>query len=812
LDYIAAAILAVVFGAIGCQPAKEFYFLRDGDLSYYRNVATSIEVPQEPVDTPNDLEEALPPRTLWNHEKTDYWNLSLEEAIRIAMARNQVMHDLGGRVVTNPTRVATIYEPAIQETDPRFGLGGAMSQFDARFAASMAWERNDRQINNIFLGGGTRGFQQDVGRFRSELSKRTGDGTRFAVRHNVDYDWNNAPANQFPSAYDVTLEAEARHPFLQNGGVQFNRIAGPDARPGLHFRNGILLARVDTDIRLADFEAGVRDLVNDVENAYWDLYFAYRDLDAKIAARDSALATWRRVQRLRAAGAVGGEAANEARASEQYFFFRAEVENSLSGMAAGSSRAGLGTRSGAFLGAGGLYAREANLRYLLGLPGNDGRLIRPSDEPTTARVVVDWNEALAEAVTRRVELRQQRWRVKRREMELIASRNFLLPQLDAVALYRWRGFGDDLIDPDSRGAPPFDNAYQSLTDGDLQEWQLGLNFSVPLGFREGHAAVRNAQLKLARERAVLEDQKRKVSHDLAATLRELHRAYTVTQTNYNRRLRAAARVEAVRRELEDAQRTTIDRLLDAQKDQADAEVAYFQSLVEYNVAIKAVHFEKGSLLEFNDVYLTEGPWPAKAYQDAQRLARRAAKLPLDYRMTIPLPISRGIYPQQQPLETPPATKAGRPEEVPALPVGGAAATPVIEWSGAVPVAIDDGSVKATAGAVPEGPVIKQAPRALSAPEIAHQRPLPLGKPGKPASHAAPSSRPPFGFRSSVIRAMTQDVKPSAAAPRRFVPHRSGVRPTAFFAGPSPRTAAPRSTDSAAGQLRRLPAIDLPKRQ
>ena len=40
------------------------------------------------------------------------------------------------------------------------------------------------------------------------------------------------------------------------------------------------------DIALVDFEIGVRNLVSDVENAYWELYFAYRDLDAKIAGRN----------------------------------------------------------------------------------------------------------------------------------------------------------------------------------------------------------------------------------------------------------------------------------------------------------------------------------------------------------------------------------------------------------------------------------------------------------------------------------------------------------------------------------------------
>ena len=32
-----------------------------------------------------------------------------------------------------------------------------------------------------------------------------------------------------------------------------------------------------------------------------------------------------------------------------------------------------------------------------------------------------------------------------RELELLAARNFVAPQLDAVGLYRWRGFGKHLL-------------------------------------------------------------------------------------------------------------------------------------------------------------------------------------------------------------------------------------------------------------------------------------------------------------------------------------------------------------------------------
>ena len=74
-----------------------------------------------------------------------------------------------------------------------------------------------------------------------------------------------------------------------------------------------------------------------------------------------------------------------------------------------------------------------------------------------------------------------------------------------------------------------------------------------------------------------------------------------------------------------------ERLLNAQRTLAQAESDYFRSLTNYAKAISQVHYRKGSLLEYNGVFLAEGPWPAKAYFDARRRARaRAAAHYIDY--------------------------------------------------------------------------------------------------------------------------------------------------------------------------------------
>src|SRR5690606_29538467 len=135
------------------------------------------------------------------------------------------------------------------------------------------------------------------------------------------------------------------------------------------------------------------------------------------------------------------------------------------------------------------------------------------------------------ALARRVEIRRQKWMVKRRELELIAARNHLLPRLDAVGRYRWLGAGDDLIGND--GGPLFTegtSAFENLTTGNYQEWELGLQLAMPLGFRRQMDTVRHAQLLLARERALLQDLELEISHQLGDAVRSLESNFTVTQT------------------------------------------------------------------------------------------------------------------------------------------------------------------------------------------------------------------------------------------------------------------------------------------
>lgn len=550
-----------------------------------------------------------------------YTQLTLEECIHRALENSQVMRDLGGTLLRNPGGQTTVFDPSIVYADPRVGEEAALSAFDANLFASAFFDYNDRVYNNTFFGN--QGLLvQELGDYRWGISKQTASGTTFTFRNVINRENNNQLGNQFgtpSSSYDVYVEAEARQPLLQGAGVLFNRIAGTSGEIGVY--NGVLIARANTDISLAQFEQGIRDLVSNVENAYWDLYFAYRDLDAKIDARDSALETWRVVQRKRAT--EGGRDDELGQAKEQFFRFEAEVIDALYGRLVDGTRTNNGSSSGTFRSSGGVRVAERRLRLIMGTTINDGALIRPYDEPFTAAVRFDWNQSTNQAVLLRPELRAQRWRVKQRELELIASKNYLLPRLDAVGRYRMRGFGDELwssagdYNAGGQGVPR-DASASAVTDmfgGERQEWQLGVELTMPFGFRREHAAVRNAELQLTRDQAILREQEREVMYGLSNAVDELHRAYESMRAQYNRLASATFQLEAVQ-EAFDLDRTTLDVVLEAQRRVVDAEIRFYQSQIEYMLGIKAVHYEKGTLLDYANVALTESLWPAKAYRDA----------------------------------------------------------------------------------------------------------------------------------------------------------------------------------------------------
>lgn len=610
----------------------------------YPQALDAFQSAQVASPDPLRLYEGGPPRFVHDGTHVEYVDMGISDAVQTALANSTVLRDLGGNVLLSPESTRSIHQPGIRESDPRTGVEAALSAFDAQFSTRAFFENNDRALNNTFFGGGTRIFKQDLNVYETEISKQTAAGTQLALRNITDYDSNNAPGNAFPSAWTTLMEAEFRQPLLQGRGVDFNRVAGPLSAPGVI--NGVVIARMNTQISLSDFEIGLRNYISDVENAYWDLQFAYRNLNARVQARDAALEYWRSLP-------PQIPAAKRLLAAEQYYRYQQEVEDALNGRVQESTRTNNSAVAGRFRVVGGVYVAERRLRLLIGLPLNDGRQIRPTEQPPAGKTVFDWADIATEAITRRAELRRQKVLIRRQELSLVASRNFLLPRLDMVGRYRWRGFGKDLLNTNRGGKARFDNALMNLTSGDFQEWQLGVELSYPIGSRRASAGVRNQQLHLARERVILREQERQIIHDLSNMVAEANRAYVVMQTAYNRHALASEALQSYVTNQQTGRPVEAADIFEARRRLAEADISLSRTLAEYALAIKNVHFEKGTLLDFEQVYLAEVPW---TNVDSSRARRR--RVPdddaIDFAFSNPQVVrqARAIVPQDP---KPPAT-------------------------------------------------------------------------------------------------------------------------------------------------------------
>lgn len=589
-----AALLALALQlSLGCRSYHNLPETIGNDTSAIDAIMRRVDAGAPPTELAATTPLPLTLRGPEDFDRVEYLDWSLQQTINIAMSNASVLRDLGATVLRAPQSVATGELQGLAETDPQAGIEAALSAFDAQFTAIGRFQNNDRRFNNRFFGGGSNAFKQDAHDYLFQLSKRTATGAEFAVRSVTDYDANNATGNLTNSAWQTQLHAEARQPLLQGAGATFNRIAGPAARPGVY--SGVLIAKVNHDITAARFRQGTRDYVSNVVNAYWDLYYAYRDLSAKRDAFERSRSTWQGYQAQKSEGRQSG--ANEALAREQYYRFESDLQDAITGKLIQRTAVNNSTSGGTFAGLSGVQAAERRLRLLIGLPITDKLLIRPSDNPSTAPIAFDWDSITIEAMRLRDELQQQRLVVQRRQMELLAARNFLMPQLDLVSIYRLRGLNQQLAGERS--------AFEQLGSFDTQEYEAGIELVLPVGFRQGHAAVRNAQFQIARDKAILHEQERQVLHDLTATVAECDRALVQVETNLNRYLAARDALDALEASRQSGLPINLEQLLDAQRRVSESESRYHLSLSEYAVATKNVHFEKGTLLEFANLLVVD---------------------------------------------------------------------------------------------------------------------------------------------------------------------------------------------------------------
>ncbi|MCA9099260.1 MAG: hypothetical protein KDA36_12780, partial [Planctomycetaceae bacterium] len=262
---------------------EKFYLGEERQAEYIGHATkiayTEVEQPPNP-----DVNFAIPPRTIRNSGDEEVWDLTLTEVIQITLANSKVIRtqgqflNPGNTILNNPDFAQTVFDAAIQESGVLFGQRGieaALSDFDTQFTTQMLWGRDETVQNNTFSAGFPAGntLVEETGAFNSSLQKRLATGGQVGVFHNWNYTGRNVgvPPQLFPSVYEGNVSMQFRQPLLAGGGTEYTRIAGPvstNIQGVTGVQQGVIIARINNDIELADFERAVHQMIHDVEAMY----------------------------------------------------------------------------------------------------------------------------------------------------------------------------------------------------------------------------------------------------------------------------------------------------------------------------------------------------------------------------------------------------------------------------------------------------------------------------------------------------------------------------------------------------------------
>ncbi|MCO8121951.1 TolC family protein [Stieleria sp. TO1_6] len=647
--------------ATGCTPTQPFFVNESPDLQHYLNTATSIEYPDVNVASLAETTESLPPLTVGNHDYK-FWDLSLQECVNMALQNAKFFPTTGGTsevrqniasqfVSGSAQQFGSIYDVALQQTTtqsaalatdgngnrllPRGvvranqigGVEDALAEFDAVASGFIDYSTTDRP-QNVGIAN-TINPQQLVAQSmtqQSAISKRLATGGVATLRQQILYSRNNTPINitarAVPSDITALMEAQVQHPLMRNRGTYINRIP-------------VMLAGMNEDISIATFEAQIRNLVRDVEVAYWDLYLSYRAVSTARIARNSAQVT---AEYVRQRFELGTSTIPELTQAESQYY---NLEKRLTGALNGSNLPGEDRL--------GVYGRDRALRELIGLGATDGRLIRPIDEPTLARVEFEWADSVAQMLYLSPELRSKKYQIKQAELELALAKNQVLPDVNLSLLYRWVGVGDTLGPPggsDDRFPAAGSSALGELTSGDYQEGAVRLEMSLPVGLRRELTRIRNAQITLRSRTVFLQESERFAVSQLSDAIGKTSGHFSQLRSAANEWQATEQEVQARLTQLENDPQASganlINLVLQSQQRRAEAQISYYRALVEYNKSINYVDYLRGTLLANSNITLREGPWNSKAYCDALERAReRSAGRQLQYGVTRPGVVRRG---------------------------------------------------------------------------------------------------------------------------------------------------------------------------
>ncbi len=526
---ISLLLLAVTLGSLSCrsvsnseyQPPAERETLGLGFSDPTAGIGASAESRDR---TAFDIGDGVAPS-----EPTGPLRISLEEAVMLTLENNRSL-----RVQRMAPIVAGTFEDV------------ARSAFDPNLFAELSMSRR--------------------------RDERLADSLAVVTDASESLNASVGVSQSLPTGTDVQLGATQSFRNPRDGGLDTDRVrafvtvtqALLDGRGTEVNLAQVRQARLDTLASEFELRGFAEALLADIESTYWDYVLARREVEIFEESVDLAV---RQMEATRERIEVG-QLAETAIAA-------AEAEVALRRQALINARSSLE------------MLRLRLIRLLNPEPGVDGwnREIEVVDDPSVPDVDLDDVQSHVQVALRfRPEIHQSHLQLTSRGLDVVQTRNGLLPRLDFFVTLGKTGFANS-----------FGDAVRNI-DGDGYDATVGLRAEYALGNRQSDANHRRARATERQASESIRNLVQLVELDVRVAYTEAQRAKEqIEASGATRRLQE----EALRAETEkfDVGLSTVLEVSQVQRDLLESQIAEVGAIIDYRKALIDLYRLEGSLLK-----------------------------------------------------------------------------------------------------------------------------------------------------------------------------------------------------------------------
>ena len=457
--------------------------------------------------------------------------------------------------------------PGIAETD----IMREESVYDPNFSLQYGKDRRVTQSANELTGAGADSVWQQNWDLDMDIMKKFVTGTSAELRWNTNEAKTDFVFQQLVPQYKSELNLSLTQPLLKDFGTSVGK-------------SMITVANLNFKISESQFKNRVMDIIYQIQNIYWNIYFQREDYEARASSLKAAENLLREFKIRIDAGTL---------APIEIYQAEAEVAERRQDLIVVWDL--LKDQEDRLKKALNFYERQTDWDVT----------IVPADEPRFGPVTADLNESLKEAFAYRPDYNQAKMDIEARHIMVKYTKNQTLPRLDLFGTIGTMGLAGR-TNPDAvsfggggRGTPTathWDDVADSMASGDYYNYAVGIKIEFPFGNRFARSQYSRAKIESARAATFLKDLENNVINEVRETLRQVETDIRKVEAGRASLRLAKERLAAEEKKYEVGLTTTYV-LLEYQRDLATAESRYALSRADYEKDLANFARSKGVLLE-----------------------------------------------------------------------------------------------------------------------------------------------------------------------------------------------------------------------